>query len=150
MMDLGAGICAPRKANCDLCPWAEWCVGRAQGMADSLPRKAAKKRKPTRHGICFWITRGDGAVLMRRRPERGLLGGMMEFPSGTWSEDKSAGHAIDPPLPAKWRHHERRVLHTFTHFHLELEIRIAESEHVHKTPIGADYRVSLHQKNPPQ
>ena len=71
MMDLGATICTPRDPNCLICPWSEDCQGRITGLAPSLPRKRAKKKIPVRRGTAFWIERADGAVLLRRRPEKG-------------------------------------------------------------------------------
>ena len=58
--------------------------------------KVTQKERPTRRGIAFWLVAGDGSVLLRRRPERGLLGGSMEIPStdwkeGEWPEDEPAG-----------------------------------------------------------
>ena len=139
VMDLGAGICAPRKANCGVCPWEQWCKGKALGIAETLPRKRAKKPRPVRYGVCFWIERGDGAVLLRRRPEKGLLGGMMEVPSGEWSEDKQVGQSTAPPLKADWRKHSGHVAHTFTHFHLELEIQTAAAPQNETITPDGDY-----------
>ena len=68
VMDLGATICTPRSPACSLCPWMAPCVARAKGIAETLPRKIAKAPTPTRHGVAFWMVRGDGAVLLRRRP----------------------------------------------------------------------------------
>ena len=118
MMDLGATICTPKSPNCLICPWAEDCRGRISGLAPSLPRKTPKKQVPTRQGRAFWIERADGAVLLRRRPEKGLLGGMMEVPSTEWAAEVAG----DPPLRAEWRALPGKVTHTFTHFHLELEV----------------------------
>ncbi len=125
MMDLGATICTPRDPNCLICPWAEGCEGRITGLAPSLPRKKEKARVPTRRGTAFWIERGDGAVLLRRRPEKGLLGGMMEVPSTAWGE---AADEAEPqaPLAAAWRALPGKVEHTFTHFHLEPDVWQAE------------------------
>lgn len=124
LMDLGATLCTPRNPACGLCPWMKACAGRRQGLAAELPRKAPKKEKPTRHGIAFWIVRWDGAVLLRRRPPKGLLGGMMEVPSSPWREApwtpaEAARHA---PLDSDWRPLRGVVRHTFTHFHLDLAV----------------------------
>jgi len=120
VMDLGATVCTPRRPKCLLCPWEALCAGKDR--AEDLPRKAAKKEKPTRHGLAYLLMRADGAVLLRRRPERGLLGGMIEVPGTTWTEDASA--AETPPLEAAlWRDVPGRVRHTFTHFHLEISVR---------------------------
>src|SRR5204862_3886940 len=74
IMDLGAVICTPRRPRCILCPWRSDCAAAASGIAESLPVQAEKPERPLRHGVAFWLSRGDGAVLLRRRPERGLLG----------------------------------------------------------------------------
>ena len=136
MMDLGATICTPRDPKCLICPWAEDCRGRITGLAPSLPRKKAKKPVPTRRGTAFWIERAGGAVLLRRRPEKGLLGGMMEVPSTEWGEAPSG----EPPLRAEWRVMPGKVEHTFTHFHLELEVWRAVSLDDGELLAEGDYR----------
>jgi A/G-specific adenine glycosylase len=124
VMDLGATICTPRNPGCALCPWGETCGGRE--IADSLPRRAPKPDRPLRRGIAFWITRPDGSVLLRRRPESGLLGGMIEAPSTEWREGPMPSLAAArkaAPLPARgWRALPGTVDHGFTHFRLELAV----------------------------
>ena len=120
LMDLGATICTPKSPDCRSCPWQAACAGLAKGNAAELPRKAAKKATPTRRGIAFWIERSDGAVLLRRRPEKGLLGGMMEVPSTPWAARLPNDPVCHAPLSADWRQLIGKVEHTFTHFHLEL------------------------------
>ncbi|MBV8650259.1 MAG: A/G-specific adenine glycosylase, partial [Alphaproteobacteria bacterium] len=124
VMDLGATICTPRSPKCVLCPWREPCRARREGIAEDLPARRAKPEKPTRRGIAFWAVRPDGAVLLRRRPEKGLLGGMMEIPStpwrtAPWSADEARAAA---PLVAPWQALPGIVRHGFTHFHLELVV----------------------------
>jgi A/G-specific adenine glycosylase len=131
LMDLGATVCTPRDPDCDACPWRAPCRARAAGIQRTLPRKAPKPERPTRHGVVFWATRNDGSVLLRRRPERGLLGGMMEFPSTDWRERRwSAQTAIRAaPFEAEWRDLPGIVHHGFTHFRLELRIVAARARH---------------------
>lgn len=125
VMDLGATVCTPRGPACGICPWMAVCAARHQGIEESLPAKIAKAERPTRHGIAFWTVRKDGAVLLRRRPPQGLLGGMMEIPStpwregGKWTLDEAGAEA---PLSAQWRELPGMVRHTFTHFHLEMRL----------------------------
>ncbi len=84
-MDLGATICTPRRPRCVLVPVARGVRrGGAAGCAEELPARAEKPDRPLRYGVAFWLTRADGAVLLRRRPETGLLGGMIEIPSTAW------------------------------------------------------------------
>ncbi|KIL99684.1 A/G-specific adenine glycosylase [Paramagnetospirillum magnetotacticum MS-1] len=125
VMDLGATICTPRGPACGLCPWRPTCQAQAQGIAETLPAKLAKAERPTRRGVVFWLTAPDGSVLLRRRPPKGLLGGMMEFPSTDWREAAWSLDEAAPasPLPAKsWKLLPGVVAHSFTHFHLELTV----------------------------
>ena len=121
MMDLGATTCTPRNASCTRCPLSKNCMALAQGVVDILPRRAPKKQKPTRRGTAFWLVRKDGAIWIRKRPEKGLLASMMEIPSTEWHEDSVLGEA-EMPTRAKWKQAPGIVRHTFTHFHLELVV----------------------------
>ncbi|WP_347311983.1 A/G-specific adenine glycosylase [Defluviimonas sp. SAOS-178_SWC] len=123
MMDLGATICTPRNPACGLCPLRPTCKAVRQGIAVDLPRKAPKKVKPVRHGIAYVGRRADGAVLLERRPERGLLGGMLGWPGTAWAVEPPA-HT--PPADADWQSVPGDVRHTFTHFHLILSVMTAE------------------------
>lgn len=127
MMDLGATTCTPRKPSCGRCPFGDDCVAHAAGTAETLPRKAPKAERPTRRGVAFWAMGPGGAVLLRRRPEKGLLGGMMEIPSTDWREQGwETGAAMDhAPVDSDWRALTGVVRHTFTHFHLELSVMAA-------------------------
>lgn len=121
LMDLGATICTPKRLNCMICPWTEDCAGRKSGIAGELPRKKEKAERPRRRGVAFWVERQDGRVLLRERPDKGLLGGMMEIPSTEWAASV-ARPEVQAPLDAKWTRTGKRIEHTFTHFHLELDI----------------------------
>ena len=124
VMDLGATICLPKRPKCILCPWRENCAAHKAGIADSLPARRAKAEQPRRYGIAFWAIRADGAVLLRRRPEKGLLGGMMEVPSTEWrgTEWHEREAKSSAPVSARWRLLPEAVHHSFTHFHLELRV----------------------------
>jgi A/G-specific adenine glycosylase len=124
MMDLGATVCVPKSPRCVICPLMLGCKARAQGLAEELPRRLPKADKPTRRGLAFVLMRKDGAVLLRKRPPKGLLGGMDEVPSSAWREGKLAlDEALkEAPVPANWKVLEGGVRHTFTHFHLELAV----------------------------
>lgn len=126
MMDLGATVCTPRRPACVLCPIMSDCEGRRSGIAESLPIKAVKAERPTREGNAYFAVRSDGAVLLRKRPDKGLLGGMMEVPSGEWSkESRQEGGNGEAPISAQWDRLPGSVRHTFTHFNLELTVYAA-------------------------
>jgi A/G-specific adenine glycosylase len=124
MMDLGATICTPRRPRCVLCPWCESCAARAGGFAEDLPARVEKPERPLRHGVVFWLTRTDGAVLLRRREEKGLLGGMIEVPSTPWREREwGEAEALElAPAEAAWEPLPGAVRHGFTHFPLALTV----------------------------
>jgi A/G-specific adenine glycosylase len=124
MMDLGATVCTPKSPRCVICPLMKGCKARAQNIAEELPRRAPKADKPTRRGLAFVLARKDGAILLRKRPARGLLGGMDEVPSSPWREGRlSTDEAMQAaPVPARWQILDGLVRHTFTHFHLELTV----------------------------
>jgi A/G-specific adenine glycosylase len=130
MMDLGATVCTSRRPRCILCPWRVDCTAAANGIADDLPVRADKPQRPRRYGVAFWLTRRDGAVLLRRRPEKGLLGGMIEIPSTIWrSEPWELAEAVGAaPAAERWMPLPGSVRHGFTHFELQLAVVAAQSE----------------------
>jgi len=118
-MDLGATVCTPKSPDCTACPCADGCRAYAQGLVDVLPQRAEKPTKPTRRGIVYVVRRRDGAWLLERRPNRGLLGGMLAWPTSNWGDE-----AVDrPPMEGDWTCHNGLIRHTFTHFHLHLRLR---------------------------
>ena len=153
LMDLGATICTPRNPKCASCPLTDHCLARENGVAETLPRKAKKTAKPTRRGTAYALFNAKGEILFERRPEKGLLGGMLGLPGSEWSvEPPLSAPRTSPPLArgrkavsfppphagevvAKrpegglgpvggWRA-AGTVRHTFTHFHLELDVMVA-------------------------
>ena len=124
-MDLGAAVCTARSPQCLLCPWSAGCAAHRRGIAAELPRRAPKKAKPLRRGIVWWIEGPDGRVMLQRRPETGLLGGMMEFPGTGWTEAEPRGR---PPVAVTAEREAGTVDHVFTHFRLELAVLTARTE----------------------
>jgi len=129
LFDLGATICTPRRPACALCPWREACAARAAGIQDTLPRKSPKKARPTRHGLHFLLRDPAGRLLLRRRPETGLLGGMLEIPGTPWREDpwtpaEALPHAPIPGL--RWTPLPGEAQHGFTHFELRMGLLVAD------------------------
>lgn len=127
VMDLGATICTPRSPACGICPWRAPCQARISGTAADLPKKTPKKPKPTRFGTVYIARRVDGAYLVERRPDRGLLGGMLGWPGSEWLEAKPTSQMTSDtaPIKAEWKTLSTEARHTFTHFHLRLAIKTA-------------------------
>ncbi len=125
LFDLGATICTQRPA-CGICPWSGECKGRRAGIAEDLPRRAAKAARPVRHGAHFFLRDAAGQILLRRRPPTGLLGGMTELPGTEWRAAPFAAHeaTLAAPMKAAWRQ-AGRVRHVFTHFELFVDVYAA-------------------------
>jgi len=128
LMDLGASICTPKKPACSLCPLNEDCAARVRADQETFPRKAPKKSGELRRGAAFVVTRGE-EMLVRSRPEKGLLGGMTEVPGSEWHArlDDKAALSQAPELKGFTRWHRKAgvVTHVFTHFPLELVVYTA-------------------------
>lgn len=122
IMDLGATVCSPRSPACGTCPWRPDCAAHATGDQTAYPRKMPKKVKPVRRGT-VWRVERDGQVWLRKRPDSGLLGGMMEVPGSEWTSDVPTD---DPPFAADWTAMPQ-VRHVFTHFSLVLDVWRAEA-----------------------
>ncbi len=126
LMDLGATICTPKSPDCDHCPVSEECQARALGVVEERPVKPPRKKVPSLTVTAAVIHR-NGRVLLAKRPPKGLLGGMWEFPGGTLEER-------DADLPACLRREIQEELgvevqvgapfgtyrHAYTHFKIEL------------------------------
>lgn len=122
LMDLGATICTPRSARCLLCPVADCCEAAAEGEPERYPVKPAKKARPVKQGLAWWIEHGNEVALVRR-PPRGMLGGMLALPGTGWSEEEAAAY----PFEADWLHLPDPVRHVFTHFELKLSVAVTQA-----------------------
>ena len=124
LMDLGSAICAPKRPACPRCPWTDGCLARKRGIQEQLPVKAPKMVRPLKRGAAFVARDADGAVLLVKRPEKGLLGAMMQPPLGPWGEEfPSREDAMrQAPFQADWKKRLGIVRHGFTHFELEIEV----------------------------
>ena len=139
LMDLGASICTPKKPACSLCPLNDDCAARARGDQETFPRKAPKKTGALRRGAAFVVTRAD-ELLVRTRPEKGLLGGMTEVPISDWlaAQDDKTVLKQAPMLKgiARWHRRAGVVTHVFTHFPLELVVYTASVPARARAPEG--------------
>jgi len=135
MMDLGATICTPKRPACGPCPIDQACLAKAQGNPEAYPLKRSKSVRPTRHGIAFVAVRKDGAILLRKRAPKGLLGGMAEVPGSDWAV---VAPSIDgsAPLDLNWRKVSGKIVHVFTHFRLELDVLTAKAPQEAAAPNG--------------
>ena len=85
LMELGETVCIPgERALCTDCPLSEHCRARKEGKTGAVPVRLAKARRKKEDKTVYLITDGD-RIMIRRRPEKGLLAGLYEFP---WAEGK--------------------------------------------------------------
>lgn len=94
LMELGAMVCIPNGApKCDVCPWNKLCLARAEGRTAELPQKAKKKPRSVEEKTILVIQDGE-RIALRKRPEKGLLAGMYEFPSmeGYCSQERALAY----------------------------------------------------------
>jgi A/G-specific adenine glycosylase len=126
LMDLGATICTPKRPACGNCPWTEECGARRKGIAETLPRKGVERVRPLKRGTAFIVRDAKDRVLVVKRPEKGLLGGMLEPPLGPWSEDfpSRAEAMLQAPFRGEWTKRAGVVRHGFTHFELQIEVYV--------------------------
>ena len=146
MMDLGAMLCTPKRPDCLICPWRDICQARANGTTEALPKRAPKKPKPERSGTVFWLENQKGEVLMARRPDKGLLGGMRVFPSTGWDapNDSALPDMLPSPMQKGWTPLDAEVVHVFTHFRLTLKVEAQTAPKGWRKPSGFAW---VHPKN---
>ncbi|MEL6569690.1 MAG: A/G-specific adenine glycosylase, partial [Pseudomonadota bacterium] len=123
LMDLGATVCTPKSPNCLICPISSLCAARAEGEPERYPIKPKKTAKPKRYGHVLLLEQG-GRILLVRRPEKGLLGGMLALPTDAWSEGGGDATALAQAhgVAAASLEALGEVRHVFTHFELTLQV----------------------------
>jgi A/G-specific adenine glycosylase len=132
LMDLGALICTPRSPACDACPLAAECLAFHNGTQEELPVRQPRGSLPHRQAVAAVLHESDN-LLISRRPERGLLGGLWGFPSGY----KEAGESNELALQRVVKEQlglEIEVelslpplAHTYTHFRVDLQPFICQA-----------------------
>jgi A/G-specific adenine glycosylase len=123
LFDLGSRICTPKNPACGRCPWAAACAANTKGIAGQLPARTKKPERPKRTGLVFVLMDEAGDVLLIRRPDKGLLGGMLALPETA-------------PATVEWRE-AGEIQHVFTHFALTLAVRAARVAALPKTALRA-------------
>ena len=122
MMDLGATICTPKNPACAICPINNSCLSFGTVDIERFPIKRPKKKKPTRRGAAFVISNPNSEVWLCKRPMEGLLAGMTQVPTSDWNSNQDGATGKEAaPFGGEWQQ-VGVARHTFTHFHLELEV----------------------------
>ncbi|MDJ0845593.1 A/G-specific adenine glycosylase [Crocosphaera sp.] len=130
LMDLGAEICVKTKPRCLLCPWTSHCLAYQQGRQNQLPMTEAKKPLPHKKIGVAVIYNDAGLVLIDRRLEKGLLGGLWEFPGGKIEADETVEDCIKreikEEIDIEIEVGENLVTldHAYTHFKVTLYVHL--------------------------
>jgi A/G-specific adenine glycosylase len=138
IMDLGATLCVRSRPLCPTCPLGEFCVARRENLQSVLPTPKPKKARPHRTEYAVLAIRGDGAVLLERRPPAGIWGGLWTFPqfddreaAVAWMQTQKIDHeAMQKGVRAN-RCHLEPYSHSFSHFDLTLHpivVRLAQPQ----------------------
>lgn len=125
LMDLGATLCVRSRPDCARCPFRPDCVANVTGRQKDLPTRKPKKAVPTRKTWMLVLQDGD-RVLLEKRPPTGIWGGLWSLPEAA---DEDALSAVAHSLGGT--HALTRLspfTHTFTHFKLDIEPRLARAE----------------------
>ncbi|MGD9508582.1 MAG: A/G-specific adenine glycosylase [Geminicoccaceae bacterium] len=130
VMELGALVCTPRRPGCLTCPWRGWCRAAASGDPERYPPRSERKGRAVRFATAYVLERADGAVLFRRRPETGLLAGLIELPGTEWSgEPWRTGQPAGLPEMRELAALPGEVRHLFTHIDLTVTVLRGKAGH---------------------
>lgn len=134
LMDIGAGICTPKNPSCGVCPVQEFCKAFAEGTPDKYPVKATKKAVPIRHGDVYWIQDKAGNLVVEKRPDHRMLGGMVGLPTSDWdiNPEKKVINSLNWQKNLPKLQQIGNVYHVFTHFRLELAVWVVTVPDVKK------------------
>ena len=93
LMDLGATLCTPRTPDCPSCPLGAWCQAHAAGVQEQRPVLRPRPSVP-HYTVTAAVIERAGQVLIARRPAKGLLGGLWEFPGGKQHSGESLSECL--------------------------------------------------------
>ncbi len=141
IMDLGATLCTRSKPSCDACPVANACIAKHENLQQQIPAAKPKRAKPRRSVAMLVVRDPSGAVLLEKRPPAGIWGGLFSLPElpeestlEAWGNDLirapiNVMEALEP------------IMHSFTHFDLEIRPMVVSIEAVQPAVMDRSDRV---------
>ncbi|MGK7939301.1 MAG: A/G-specific adenine glycosylase [Crocosphaera sp.] len=130
LMDLGAEICVKTRPRCLLCPWISHCQAYQQGQQNQLPMTETAKPLPHKKIGVAVIYNDAGLILIDRRPSKGLLGGLWEFPGGKIEANETVEDCIkreikeEIDIDIEVGDHLVTLDHAYTHFKVTLYVHL--------------------------
>lgn len=128
LMDLGATVRTAKNPTCLLCPWRGNCQGYNLGVQSELPMREASSTVPHKVIGVAAIWNGEGQILIDRRKQNGLLGGLWEFPGGKLEDGETIQACIrreileELAIEVEVGEHLITVEHAYTHFRVTLNV----------------------------
>ncbi len=144
LMDLGATVCTPHQPNCAQCPWQWHCQAYRQGLQSELPMSESRAPIPHKQIGVAVIWNDQGYILIDRRKQSGLLGGLWEFPGGKLEPGETVEECIrreiQEELGIEVAVGDRliSVNHTYSHFRVTLEVHHCQHVGGEPQPIECD------------
>lgn len=128
VMELGATVCTPANPKCDHCPLSTGCIAYRTAQTDSLPYKSTAKKTPHHQiGIGIIVDPETGKLLIARRPEDAMLGGLWEFPGGKQKKGEQITKTV------------KRELHEELGVEVSLFEKLMELKHAY-----SHFKITLH------
>jgi A/G-specific adenine glycosylase len=125
MMELGALVCSPKNPKCGECPLKGKCVADQKSIAESLPNRGESQTKIAIRVTCA-VIRNNGKIFIQKRPNKGLMGGLWEFPGGKTRQGETDQQAIHREIKEelgvtiKNVKKVERIKHGYTKFDVDL------------------------------
>jgi A/G-specific adenine glycosylase len=120
IMDLGATLCTRSRPRCDECPVNSECIAHAQGRVAEFPGKKPRKVLPRRKTQMLLLQNSDGELLLQQRPPSGIWGGLWSAPECPHEEEITRWCRDELGLNLIGCEEWLPLLHTFSHFQLEI------------------------------
>ncbi|MDY7021314.1 MAG: A/G-specific adenine glycosylase [Cyanobacteriota bacterium] len=128
LMDLGATVCVPKTPNCPQCPWKTHCRAYLSNLQLELPMREANQPLPHKIIGVAVIWNEQKQILIDKRPAKGLLGGLWEFPGGKLEENETLEDCIrreiqeELAIEIEVGSHLITIEHAYTHFRVTLNV----------------------------
>lgn len=120
MMDLGSSLCSRSKPQCPLCPLHKSCEACLQMQTADYPQSKPKKDMPVKSAYLLMLHNKDAEILLEKRPQQGIWGGLWSFPQCTLSDEIDLWLDKNHYIPLKDKYFYPEFRHTFSHYHLQI------------------------------